>query len=94
MLGTHWEPDGNNNNSKPQCSIKRKKKTFKPKKSSPRFYSSTLSSALATRSSRMDHSRMGLQENCKRLVHLELFWIQTALLSWSESAALKVYNEE
>jgi hypothetical protein len=26
MLGTHWELDGNNKNSKPQCSIKRKKK--------------------------------------------------------------------
>ncbi len=67
----------------------KKKKTFKPKKSSPRFYSSPLSSALATGSSRMDHSGMGPQENGKRLVHLELFWIQTALLSWSERAYTK-----
>jgi hypothetical protein len=37
----------------------------------------------------MDHSGMGPQENGKRLVHLELFWIQTALLSWSERAYTK-----
>ncbi len=64
-------------------------KDFKPKKSSPRFYSSPLPSALATGSSRMDHSRMSPQENCKKLVHLELFWVQTALLSWSERAYTK-----